>query len=114
MFRIATSSLLFLIVCAKCDSINNCDSVECLDKELIQYIDGLDEGGDIGDFIAITKINSSVERVHREEDIIGRCSRYLAEHELKLRIPLSEARSLEAGKDRTKISANHKLGKTKK
>lgn len=82
--------LILAVVLVKGD--RNCDngSMRCLEEEFIDYIDNFNNSTKIGDFLVLEKINGTEINKDSNEGIVRRSLRFLEEHEIKLRIPVSE------------------------
>lgn len=85
--------ILFLVltfILAKCNG--NCDneSIECLEKKLISYVDDLEKNPTVSDYLVIEKIKGLQSKNCSSEDIVGRTLRFLKENEIKLKIPDTE------------------------
>ncbi|XP_028128258.2 uncharacterized protein LOC114324591 [Diabrotica virgifera virgifera] len=77
------------------------DSLECLEKELVSQVDVIEQQGNIGGLVSLKKSDRSGKSVKGDEDLFERCLRFLRENELRVGIPDSEKRSIEA-ESRTK------------
>lgn len=76
----------------KCDG-----SLKCLENEMIEEIDHLDNQktiGLFGDFLFLQKNTESSDSARASEGLIARCIRYLTSHELKVKIPAEIRRNL--------------------
>ncbi|CAH1154264.1 unnamed protein product [Phaedon cochleariae] len=93
MYKIVTISFLSILVLTKCETPCE-DSMECIETELTAHVDSLENSEDDGGIISVMSIPRQGKSVTHDENIVERCIRFLTEHELRIRIPSSEARSL--------------------
>lgn len=97
-----------LIVLATCggDPYEKCnDNVECVEKEMVKVVDGLDQQKDVpilGDVVMLEKvegINGTGRSI--SGDLVERLMRYIEEHQIRVKLPQGyrQSRSLEEGKN---------------
>nr|CAH7742912.1 unnamed protein product [Callosobruchus chinensis] len=87
--------LLVLFTLGACEE--HCgDQLSCAEKDLVDYVDKVEASGTIGDYIVLEKVGDRNEKETKgDEGIVERSIRFLADHQLKLRLPAEESRSLE-------------------
>lgn len=98
-----TVVILALVVLGECGDANEkCGDVGCVEKELVDLVDGLDQKEEIpilGDAVVLERVNGSRGTGRSDEDLLSRLVRYLEEHELKVKVPerYLGSRSLQEG-----------------
>lgn len=101
--------LLFLIcvlVVVKSDECSN-DNIKCYENELVSYIDSLDYGTTIGDFVVLEKVRDIPRQENHTENVFERTLRYLEEHQLKLKISGSRGGRSMSGSYKSLLYINH-------
>lgn len=92
--------VIFCVTVIRCDNDVKCgDSYDCAEKELVGYIEELDNKESvpvIGNLVTLERIGD-VQR-SKTEDVIERSLRFLANHQLKVKMPARSSRSLIDGK----------------
>ncbi|CAG9760734.1 unnamed protein product [Ceutorhynchus assimilis] len=89
-------------------TIATCDekSVPTREKELSNLLQTIEDTPSISvieDLVVLEKSNSTlISEARGDEDIVDRCARFLAERELKIKLPTSEARDLLSAESRGK------------
>ncbi|XP_019870385.1 uncharacterized protein LOC109598924 [Aethina tumida] len=90
--------IVALAACAMSEDVyRKCgDDLSCLESEMIGYVDGLGDGPVplLGDYVSLARNEETFEAARGGEDFVTRCIRYLANHELKFKLPSDTARAL--------------------
>ncbi|CAH1966031.1 unnamed protein product [Acanthoscelides obtectus] len=91
------SFFLLLVLFALGDCEEDCGGhLSCLEKKFVDYVDKVEASGTISNYVVLEKVSGrDAKEEKRDEGIVQRCVRFLAEHQLKLRLPAEESRGLE-------------------
>ncbi|XP_044755244.1 uncharacterized protein LOC123314186 [Coccinella septempunctata] len=98
-----SSKVLVLLVlvfgyCACEDVYSSCqDSYHCVEKRLIKLVDGLDSQSNVsvlGDLVTLNKNEEQFEAARAGEDLLERCARYLANREIRFKLPSEISKNL--------------------
>ncbi|CAG9860645.1 unnamed protein product [Phyllotreta striolata] len=96
MIKFALILVSSLVVRGNGKELNSCgESLECLDEQLKLSVNEL-ELPSYGEWISVHKIARTSRKINEDEDFVGRCVRFLMEHELRIRVPERQERSLES------------------
>lgn len=95
--------LVFLVgICACEDLYSSCrDSYGCVEKKLIKLVDGFDGQSNVsvlGDMVTLNKNEEQFEAARAGEDLLERCARFLANREIRFKLPSDVSKSLIEGK----------------
>lgn len=101
--QIVVVLILTIFSCHSLDIYENCgESINCAENNLINVVNEFDSKPSvslIGDYLTVEKTNEEAFLAKSEEGIFERLVRYIANHEIKLRLPSSQTgRSLTEGK----------------
>ncbi|XP_045474161.1 uncharacterized protein LOC123680358 [Harmonia axyridis] len=91
--------LVFVVGACVCEDVySSCgDSYHCVEKRLVKLVDGLDGQSNVsvlGDMVSLRKNDEQFEAPRAEEDLLERCARFLANHEIRLKLPSDVSKSL--------------------
>lgn len=103
MIVVPTKMLWRLCVFVILTALGKCDSLTDQEAELSSYLEKIENTQKIpivGDYVVLEKsanLKNDVD-ARNQNDLLGRCARFIANRELKIKLPESEARDFLTGK----------------